>query len=66
MMLKSQPSFNILETFISGSEIIPFIGRNKVDIILWISLCLMPMVRNYAGKSRKYLLKPQSLCSVTV
>ncbi|AZB35789.1 response regulator [Chryseobacterium bernardetii] len=34
MMLKSQPSFNILETFISGSEIIRFIGRNKVDIIL--------------------------------
>ncbi|WP_419487817.1 response regulator [Chryseobacterium bernardetii] len=34
MMLKSQPSFNIPETFISGSEIIRFIGRNKVDIIL--------------------------------
>ena len=33
-MLKSQPSFNIHETFISGSEIIRFIGRNKVDIIL--------------------------------
>ncbi|MCS4304825.1 MULTISPECIES: response regulator [Chryseobacterium] len=34
MMLSSQPFFNIPETFTSGSEIISFIGSNKVDIIL--------------------------------
>ncbi|WP_185269378.1 response regulator transcription factor [Chryseobacterium bernardetii] len=34
MMLKSQPFFNIPETFTSGSEIIRFLDSNKVDIIL--------------------------------
>lgn len=34
MMLMSQPSFSIPETFTSGSEIIGFIQSNKVDIIL--------------------------------
>lgn len=34
MMLNSHPSFNIPETFTSGSEIIAFMGTHKVDIIL--------------------------------
>ncbi|MDN3694402.1 response regulator transcription factor [Chryseobacterium tructae] len=34
MMLNSHPSFNIPETFTSGSEIITFVNSSKVDIIL--------------------------------
>jgi len=34
MMLKSQPFFNISESFTSGSEIISFIRSHQVDIIL--------------------------------
>lgn len=33
MMLNSQPSFNIVETFTTGSDIINFIQSNKMDII---------------------------------
>ncbi|REC47252.1 response regulator [Chryseobacterium pennipullorum] len=34
MMLNSQPGFNIVETFTSGSELISLIKSHKIDIIL--------------------------------